>query len=266
MIIIKFCRIGAMNKKNGIKLFIGGISPETTADTLRSYFQIFAMVVHSKVEIGKKLKLPKGYGYVTVPDIRSVKKIISQEHYIDGKKVDVEIARGKTKGGKPAEDLAGLMKKEESLISTFPTNETVKASRKIEGLQGHMNKYFHQQVIINHHDGHSKQYQLPLAQSSNNRPRDLPFPQVISAIAMNTDSGISKIERNLHDRPQQQNQQSYLSNTNNFDFSSQACFGQHRSLRSYCRVSKALRYLNHSEINTRFNPTGSFFSRVRGRM
>lgn len=87
-----------MNKKNGIKLFVGGITPETTQETLRSYFECFAVVLHCRVEIGKKLKLPKCYGYVTVPEMKSVYKILDYpQHIIDGKKVDVEIAKDKGK-------------------------------------------------------------------------------------------------------------------------------------------------------------------------
>lgn len=82
-----------MNKKNGIKLFIGCISPETSAERLRSYFEVFSIVVHCKIEVGKKLKLPKGFGYVTVPDMRSINRILGKDHHIDGKKVDVQIAK-----------------------------------------------------------------------------------------------------------------------------------------------------------------------------
>ena len=67
-----------MNKKNEIKIFVGGLSPVTTTETLRAYFESFTVVIYAKVEIGKKLRLSKGFGYVTVPDMRSVNRLVSQ--------------------------------------------------------------------------------------------------------------------------------------------------------------------------------------------
>lgn len=89
-----------MNKKNGIKLFVGGFAPETTQDDLERYFEQFSLVLHIRIEFGKKLKLPKCYGYVTVPDMHAVNRILTYgEHVLEGKKIDVEIAKDKRKRG-----------------------------------------------------------------------------------------------------------------------------------------------------------------------
>ena len=260
MIIIKFCRIGAMNKKNGIKLFIGGISPETTAECLRSYFRMFSFVVHSKVEVGKKLKLPKGYGYVTVLDIRSVNRILGQDHYIDGKKVDVEVAKGKSKGGKPAQDLAELIKKEKNPMSTLPTNETAKVERKIMSLQGHMNKYFHQPSRMQSQVEHAKLSKLLMVPSTQvlskvpTSPRRDPFE------AFNTN--LQGHHMDLYSMEFQGNQLQDHSDTNKLNATKKLCLGQ-QGVRPTSRVTEVLRRLNHREVNLRFNPAGSSNQRAR---
>lgn len=86
-----------MGKSSGIKLFVGGIDPETTKESMQAYFEQFTCVIHCKVETGKKLRLSKGFGYVTVPNLRIVEWLLSFEHHIDGKKVDIEVAIKKPK-------------------------------------------------------------------------------------------------------------------------------------------------------------------------
>ena len=86
-----------MAKSNGIKLFVGGIDPITTRESMQAHFEQFTCVLHCKVETGKKLRLSKGFGYVTVPNMKIVEWLLSFDHVIDGKKVDIEIAIKKNK-------------------------------------------------------------------------------------------------------------------------------------------------------------------------
>lgn len=251
-----------MNKKNGIKLFIGGIAPETTAECLRSYFGMFSLVVHSKVEVGKKLKLPKGYGYVTVPDMRSVNRILGQDHHIDGKKVDVEVAKGKSKGGKPAQDLAELIKKEGNPMSTLPTNDTAKVDRKIMSLQGHMNKYFYQPSRMQPQVEHSKLSKLIMVPSNQVLSKDPASLRRDPFEPFNTN--LQGHYKDLYNMEFQENQLQHHLDTNNLIASKKLCFGQ-QAVRPIGRVTEALRLLNHREVNLRFNPTGSSSSRARGR-
>ncbi len=90
-----------MGKSSGIKLFVGGIDPITTKESMQSYFEQYTCVIHCKVETGKKLRLSKGFGYVTVPNMKIVEWLLSFEHHIDGKKVDIEVAIKKPKKKKP---------------------------------------------------------------------------------------------------------------------------------------------------------------------
>lgn len=86
-----------MNKPTGIKLFVGGIEAHTNTESMQAYFEQYTIVLHCKVEIGKKLMLPKGFGYVTVPNMKVANWLLSYEHHIDGKRVDVELALKKYK-------------------------------------------------------------------------------------------------------------------------------------------------------------------------
>lgn len=90
-----------MGKSIGIKLFVGGIDPTTTKEQLQAYFEHFTPVAHCKVETGKKLGLSKGFGYVTVPSVKTMRWLLSFPHYIGDRKIDVEIATKKCKKKKP---------------------------------------------------------------------------------------------------------------------------------------------------------------------
>lgn len=158
-----------MGKKNGIKLFVGGLAPETTADTLREYFEMFSVVFHAKVALAKKLRIPKGFGYVTVPDMKSVNTIMSSKHLIDGRSTDIEIANSKnTKTASPTlQPNRSTIKKApeatiESLLcqpksiqgkptfSSFPTNSTQKCFRPIKNITNYNGGFFNRFLNTSH--------------------------------------------------------------------------------------------------------------------
>lgn len=250
----------SMNKKNGIKLFIGGLSPETTSHSLKAHFEMFSVVVHSKIEVGKKLKQPKGYGYVTVPDMRAVTRILSHQHKIDGKIVDLEIAKGKSKGGRPAEDLNVFFDKEKTPSSFLPTNETRREPRKITSLLGHkgavFNKYFSQTA------------QAPaISSQAQNQTLNSQVSKRVSEFGFVSTNEFNK-------RNQRQNQTTSYNHDQGAllraapatackGANQQQCFGQ--QIRPALRVTETFRPLNHRGENLRFNPTGLRFVRVRGR-
>ena len=254
-----------MNKKNGIKLFVGGIDPETTGESLKSYFEMFTVVVHSKVEVGKKLKLPKGYGYVTVPDMRAVNRILGQDHHIDGKKVDVEIAKGKSKNGKPAQDLTELIKKEALAISNLPTNETKREDRTITSPQNHngciMKKYLQQPSKAQSKPIHSKMpQQQPSSLCSQIQSRGSVY---MNSAAIGFDIASQRhVMSSYHKSPQGMY---HYDTPQHGDFTwNSRCLGQ-QTVRHQVKVTEALRCLNHHPQNVRINPTGSIRFQARGR-
>lgn len=76
-------------KYNGPKLFIGRLSPATTPQSLRSYFEELCSVQVVKVEYSRKSKNKKGFGYVIIDKQEDLPRLLSMKHFIDGKEVEV---------------------------------------------------------------------------------------------------------------------------------------------------------------------------------
>ncbi len=50
------------------KVFVGGLSWQTTADTLRGYFQHFGELADTVLMVDKMTGQPRGFGFVTFAD------------------------------------------------------------------------------------------------------------------------------------------------------------------------------------------------------
>ncbi|RKP38336.1 hypothetical protein BJ085DRAFT_17371 [Dimargaris cristalligena] len=74
------------------KLFIGGLSWETTNDSLLNYFSTFGTVVEHMVMRDQYTGRSRGFGFVRFADSAVVDQVVQKEHYIDGKKVDPKVA------------------------------------------------------------------------------------------------------------------------------------------------------------------------------
>lgn len=75
--------------KYGPKLFIGGLNPVTTPQSLRNYFEKICAVQIVKVEYSRKSKKRKGFGYLIIHNPEDIPLLLNQSHYIDNKLVDV---------------------------------------------------------------------------------------------------------------------------------------------------------------------------------
>eukprot|EP00794_Sanderia_malayensis_P010174 gene10174-11215_t len=81
------------------KLFVGGLHPTTSEDTLRDYFQGFGEVVDCKLMIDNVTRKSRGFGFVTFRDQRSAADVIEKvPHILDGKQIDPKKAVPKGPG------------------------------------------------------------------------------------------------------------------------------------------------------------------------
>lgn len=144
-------------------------------------------------------------------------------------------------------------------MSALLTNETVKYDRRIICLQGHMNKYLGQKASMPTRVEHAKLSELNVQPVLKIQPREAALSPRYQWMTYNT-----KIQGKnpcLFNQELEENKPQQTLRSNNLSISKKLCFGQHA--RRPTRVIEALRFINHCEENTRFNPTGS--SRARGR-
>ncbi|GKV20025.1 hypothetical protein SLE2022_324230 [Rubroshorea leprosula] len=74
------------------KLFVGGISRETSEDTLKGHFSKYGAVVSSVVARDKNTKSPRGFGFVLFSEPSSADKALQDTHVILGRTVEVKKA------------------------------------------------------------------------------------------------------------------------------------------------------------------------------
>lgn len=69
------------------KLFIGGLSWDTTDEGLRQYMQVYGEIEDCLVMKDAITNRSRGFAFLTFKDPVSVDKVLAMDHYIDGKKV-----------------------------------------------------------------------------------------------------------------------------------------------------------------------------------
>ena len=69
------------------KLFIGGISWETTEDKLSEYFGQYNDVLQAVVMRDKVTGRPRGFGFVVFSDPSILDTVLQEKHIIDGRTV-----------------------------------------------------------------------------------------------------------------------------------------------------------------------------------
>lgn len=84
------------------KLFLGGISPQTTTEAIIDYFSAFG-AVQDAVAMMKDGR-PRCFGFVTFEDPQSAQAVLAEEHHLDGNRMDIKSADGKKQEfGRPAQ-------------------------------------------------------------------------------------------------------------------------------------------------------------------
>ena len=71
------------------KIFVGGLSWDTTKESLTNYFTKYGDVIDGVIMVDSVNKMPRGFGFVTFKDPSSVIKVVeANAHFLDGKKID----------------------------------------------------------------------------------------------------------------------------------------------------------------------------------
>ncbi|RDX75482.1 Heterogeneous nuclear ribonucleoprotein 1 [Mucuna pruriens] len=74
------------------KLFIGGISWDTTEDKLKEHFGNYGDVLSTSVMREKNTGKPRGFGFVVFADPSILDRVLEDKHVIDGRTVDAKKA------------------------------------------------------------------------------------------------------------------------------------------------------------------------------
>ncbi|XP_057669281.1 RNA-binding protein Musashi homolog Rbp6 isoform X8 [Diorhabda carinulata] len=75
------------------KMFIGGLSWQTSPESLREYFSKFGDITEVMVMKDPATRRSRGFGFITFTDPSSVDKVLAQgTHELDGKKIDPKVA------------------------------------------------------------------------------------------------------------------------------------------------------------------------------
>merc|ERR1719460_383445 len=74
------------------KVFVGGLSRETTTDGLRGYFERFGNVSDCVVMKDRSTGAPRGFGFVTYASQTVADRVVHHRHVVDGKEVEAKPA------------------------------------------------------------------------------------------------------------------------------------------------------------------------------
>ncbi|KAL6562313.1 hypothetical protein OROGR_003320 [Orobanche gracilis] len=74
------------------KLFIGGISWDTSEERLREYFQTFGEIVEAVIMRDRTTGRARGFGFIVFADASVAEKVVRERHVIDGRTVEAKKA------------------------------------------------------------------------------------------------------------------------------------------------------------------------------
>lgn len=85
----------------GGKLFVGGVSWETTEESLRAHFEKYGTLSDAALMKDKFTQQPRGFGFVTFEDASVIEAVLADTHLLDGRNVEVKRAVPRDKAPGP---------------------------------------------------------------------------------------------------------------------------------------------------------------------
>ena len=79
-----------MSGRQECKVFVGGLSWETTDVKLKQYFENFGSVQEAFVSYDRNTGRPRGFGFVVFADPLVADKVVAQQHTIDRREVEAK--------------------------------------------------------------------------------------------------------------------------------------------------------------------------------
>ncbi|KAK9811511.1 hypothetical protein WJX72_005089 [[Myrmecia] bisecta] len=80
----------SFDRGSGVKLFLGGLSWQTTQDTIRTHFQQYGPVGEVIIKTDPLTGRSRSFGFVTVQDVAAAERVCQEPHVIDGREIDVK--------------------------------------------------------------------------------------------------------------------------------------------------------------------------------
>eukprot|EP00741_Cyanophora_paradoxa_P016365 tig00020912_g15800.t2 len=77
------------------KIFLGGLSWETSEETLREYFGRYGEIIDCVIMKDKATGHPRGFGFVTYSDPSVVDTVLNDKHVLDGRQIEAKRAVSK---------------------------------------------------------------------------------------------------------------------------------------------------------------------------
>lgn len=79
-------------RSEACKIFVGGLSSEVTEKEFGDYFSKYGVVKDAVVMVDRNTGSSRGFGFITFEREETVEKVLSLEHEIKGKYVEIKRA------------------------------------------------------------------------------------------------------------------------------------------------------------------------------
>lgn len=84
------------------KVFIGGLSLNTSKESLKEHFEAYGEIVDAVVMRDATTKRSRGFGFVTYAELKSVDDCLSDKHVVDGREVEAKRAIPREESSQPS--------------------------------------------------------------------------------------------------------------------------------------------------------------------
>lgn len=88
------------NSSDAGKIFVGGLSWETTVDDLRDHFEKYGSISDCRLNTDPSTGRSKGFGFITFAESETVDKVLNDSHTLQGR--NIEPQRAKARGSGPS--------------------------------------------------------------------------------------------------------------------------------------------------------------------